>query len=137
MLQGHVEIVTRVFEAWNEGSLEDVMPFVAADIVWLEVEGVPGLHSTGTGVHGQAQVRSMLESLYETWEHYRLEPEEVRAVGKDRVVAVLREVARGRASGVEVASRWGYVITFRDGQLAHIEAHRNPDHALEAAGLSE
>ncbi len=54
MSQEHVEIVTRVFEAWNE---------------------------------------------------YRLEPEEVRAVGKDRVVAVLREVARGRASGIDVASR--------------------------------
>jgi len=135
MAQENVEIVTLVFEAWNEGNLEDVLPFVADGIEWLEVEGVPD--STGAEVHGQAQVRSMLESLYETWEHYRLEPEEVRAVGEDRVVAVLREVARGRASGVDVASRWGYVITFRDGQLARVEAYRNPDHALEAAGLSE
>jgi len=135
MSQENVEIVTLVFEAWNEGSLEDVLPFVDAGIEWLEVEGVPD--STGTEIHGQAQVRSMLESLYETWEHYRLEPEEIRAVGKDRVVAVLREVARGRASGVDVASRWGYVITFRDGQLARVEAYRDPDHALEAAALTE
>jgi ketosteroid isomerase-like protein len=133
MSQTNVEIVTRVFAAWNEGNLEDVLPFVAAGIEWLEVEGVPD--STGAEVHGKAQVRSMLESLYDTWQHYRLEPEEVRAVGEDRVVAVLREVARGRASGVDVASRWGYVITLCDGQLARVEAYRNPDHALEAAGL--
>lgn len=135
MPQGNEEIVTRVFEAWNEGDLEDVLPFVAEGIEWLEVEGVPD--STGAEVHGRAQVRSMLESLYETWEHYRLEPEEVRAVGEDRVVAVLREVARGRASGIDVASRWGYVITFRDGQVARVEAYRDPDHALKAAGMSE
>ncbi len=135
MSQENVEIVRRVFEAWNEGNLEDVMPFVATGVEWLEVEGVPD--STGAEIHGQAQVRSMLESLYDTWQHYRLEPEEVRAVGVDRVVAVLREVARGRASGVDVASRWGYIISFRDGKLARVEAYRNPDHALVAAGLAE
>lgn len=129
------EIATRLFDAWNEGDLEDVMPLVAAGIEWLEVGGVPD--KTGAEIHGQAQVRSMLESLYETWQHYRLEPEEVRAVGDDRVVAVLLEVARGRASGVDVASRWGYLMTFRDGQVARVEAYRDPDQALEAAGLSK
>ncbi len=135
MPKDNVEIVTLVFEAWNDGDLEDVLPFVADGIEWLEVEGVPD--STGAEVHGKAQVYSMLESLYETWEHYRLEPEGIRAVGEDQVVAVLLEVARGRASGIDVASRWGYLITFRDGQLARVEAYRNPDDALDAAGLSE
>ena len=135
MSQGNVKVVEHVFEAWNEGNLEDVLPFVAEGVEWLEVEGVPD--SSGAEVHGKAEVRSMLESLYETWQHYRLEPESIRAVGKDQVVAVLLEVARGRASGVDVASRWGYLTTFRDGQVARIEAYRNPDRALEAAGLSE
>ena len=135
MSQENVEIVSAVFDAWNEGSLETVLPFVAEGIEWLEVEGRP--ESAGLEVRGKARVRSMLESLYETWQRYRLEPEEVQAVGDDRVVAVLREVARGRASGVDVESRWGYVITFRDGKLGRVEAYRNPDHALEAAGLRE
>jgi len=47
MSQENVEIVTLVFEAWNEGSLEDVLPFVDAGIEWLEVEGV----ADSTGHH--------------------------------------------------------------------------------------
>jgi len=136
MSRENVEIVKRVFNAWNEGTLEDVLPFVADGLEWLEMEGGQ-IDNTGAEVRGKAQVVSMLESLYETWQLYRLEPEDVRAAGEDRVVAVLREVARGRASGVDVTSRWGYLITFRDGQLARVEAYRNPDQALEAVGLSE
>src|SRR5687768_17613642 len=104
MSQENVKIVTALFDAWNDGSLDYVLPFAAEGIEWLEVEGVPD--AVGSEVRGRAEVRSMLESLYETWQQYRLEPEEVRAVGDDRVVAVLREVARGRASGVEVTGRW-------------------------------
>ena len=63
--------------------------------------------------------------------------QEVRPIGDDRVLAILREVARGRTSGVEVESRWGYVITLRDGRLARVEAYRDPARALEAAGLGE
>ncbi len=105
-------------------------------IEWLEVEGGQ-IDNTGPETQGKAQVASMLEMLFETWEHYRLEPQDIRAVGEDRVVAVLLEVARGRASGIDVASRWGYLITIRDEKLTRVEAYRNPDQALEAAGLSE
>lgn len=143
--ESNVEIVERIFSAWNQGTLEDVLPFVAEGIEWFEVEAVPmgtvpasrRSDTTGTEVQGKTEVVSMLESLYDTWEHYRLEPEKVQAVDEERVLAVLREVARGRASGVEVASRWGYLFTFRDDKVARIEAYRNPDDAFAAAGLRE
>jgi ketosteroid isomerase-like protein len=47
---------------------------------------------------------------------------------------VVREVARGRSSGLEVDSRWGYVITIRAGRIAQVEAYRDPRQALEAIG---
>jgi len=136
MSQENVELVKAAFDAWNDGKLEDVLPFVAEDIEWLEVEGRPEVGMEGE-VRGSETVRSMLESLFETWETYRLEPEQVRDLGGDRVIAVMRESARGRASGAEVASRWGYLLTIRDGKLARVEAYRDPKRALEAAGLSE
>jgi ketosteroid isomerase-like protein len=135
MSRENVEIVGSVFEAWNDGSLEDVLPFAAEGIEWVEVEGLPGIE--GGDFRGKARVRSMLESLLDTWEHYRLEPEDVRAVGDDRVIAVLREVGRGRLSGAPAESRWGYVVTVRDGKVSRVEAYRNPQDALEAVGLSE
>jgi ketosteroid isomerase-like protein len=74
--------------------------------------------------------------LFDTWQQYRLEAQRVEAVG-DRIVAVVREVARGRTSGAEVGSLWGYVITVRDGKIVRVEAHRDPTEALEAVGLRE
>jgi ketosteroid isomerase-like protein len=136
MSQENVELVRSVFDAWNRGELGDVLPFVAEDIEWLEIEGLPDAMA-GEEIRGSESVRSMLESLFDVWESYRLEPEVVRAVGDNRVFAVLREVARGRVSGAEVAGRWGYVIEIRDGKVARVEAYRNAERALEAAGLSE
>jgi len=48
------------------------------------------------------------------------------------VLAIVREVARGRTSGLEVESRWGYVITVRAGRIARVEAYRDPRQALVA-----
>ena len=136
MSEENVDLVKATFDAWNDGKLEDVLPFVVEDIEWLEVEGRPEAGVEGE-VQGRNAVRSMLESLFDAWESYRLEPEEIRDLGGDRVFAVLREVARGLTSGAEVASRWGYIVTIRDGKLARVEAYRNPERAVEAAGLSE
>jgi ketosteroid isomerase-like protein len=63
-----------------------------------------------------------------------LDVEQLHDLG-DRVVAIVREVARGRASGVEVDGRWGYLITVRDGEMTRIEAYRDAAVALEVAGL--
>jgi ketosteroid isomerase-like protein len=56
---------------------------------------------------------------------------------KGRVLAILREIGRGRASGLEVEGRWGYVVTVRDGKIERVEAYRDPRAALDAAGVSE
>jgi ketosteroid isomerase-like protein len=52
-------------------------------------------------------------------------------------VVVVREVARGRTSGVEVDGRWGYLITVENGQLVRIEAYRDAALALQMAGVRE
>jgi ketosteroid isomerase-like protein len=136
MSRENVELLRTLLDAWNHGDLEEVRSFMAEGIEWLEVEGRPE-RATGEEVRGRDAVHSGLEELFETWQHYRLEPEEVRDVGNDRVVAVVREVARGRLSGAELASRWGYVVTIRDGKLVRVEAYRDPAHALDSVGRRE
>lgn len=132
MSRRNVELLRALFDAWNEGDLEEVRSFMAEGIEWLEVEG----RIEREEVRGRDAVHSGLEELFETWQHYRLEPEEVRDVGDERVVAVVREVARGRLSGAELASRWGYVVTIRDQKLARVEAYRDPSRALESVGAA-
>jgi ketosteroid isomerase-like protein len=136
MSQENVEIVRAVIDAWNSGEFEALVPYMAEGIEWLEVGG---LHETPAGgeVRGRDNVQSGFESLSEAWQSYRLEPEEVREAGQDRIFAVLREAARGRASGLEVSGRWGYVVTLQDRKLTRVEAYRDPEEAREAAGLSE
>ena len=94
---------------------------------WLEPEGAE--------VRGREPLRRNLAGLLDAWESYRLELVEVHDAG-DRVVAVVRELARGRASGVEVGSLWGYLITVTYGRLG-LGSRRScePALALAAAGL--
>jgi ketosteroid isomerase-like protein len=133
--QANVELVRAMLDSWNDGGPEDLVRFLAEEHEWLEVDGRP--EAPAGARRGRDAAESSLSALFEAWGSYRLEPEEVRDVGEDRVVAIVREVARGRASGVEVASRWGYVITVRDEEIVRVAAYRDADKALEAAGVRD
>lgn len=132
MARDDVEVVRAVLDAWNESRLESVSHLISDDITWLEVEG--RLESAGSELEGRGNVLAGMDS--EVWRSYRLEPETVVEL-KGRVLAILREIGRGRASGLEVEGRWGYVVTVRDGKIERVEAYRDPRAALDAAGVSE
>jgi ketosteroid isomerase-like protein len=101
------------------------------DVAWLEVAGRP--EGAPVERHGRDRMRRSLESLFDAWESYHLEVERIEDVG-DRILAVVREVARGRASGMEIDSRWGYLITVEGGMIVRIEAYRDAAMALQVAG---
>jgi uncharacterized protein len=130
----NLELVQSAFEAWNRGDLEGFAEHAAEDVAWVEVTGRPD--ALASERRGRAQMREGLGALFDAFESYHLDLRELHDLG-DRVVAIVREVARGRASGVEIDGRWGYVITLRDGEMVRIEAYRDPDLALEATGLGE
>ena len=125
-----VALIESAFEAWNRGDIARFADHTAEDVVWVEVSGRP--EGPGGERHGRGRLRRSLEELFEAWESYSLELEQVEPAG-DRVLALVRERARGRTSGVEVDSRWGYLITVKDGQIARVEAYRDPEQAVEAA----
>jgi ketosteroid isomerase-like protein len=66
---------------------------------------------------GRDEVVRNFREFTASFEYYRFEIEEVRDAGGDKVMAVLREQARGKASGLEVDRRSGWVTTFRDGRV--------------------
>jgi ketosteroid isomerase-like protein len=128
-----VELVRSAFEAWNSGDIDEFAELAAEDIAWLEVSGRPEGGSSER--LGRDRLRRSLESLFDAWESYHLEVERIEEVG-DRVVAVVREVARGRSSGLEVDGRWGYLVSVEDGLIVRIEAYRDAGQALRVAGLA-
>jgi ketosteroid isomerase-like protein len=128
-----VELVKSAFEAWNRGDIAAFVGHTAEEVAWLEVAGRP--EGGATERLGRDRLQRSLESLFDAWESYRIEVERIEQIG-DRVVAVVREVAKGRSSGVEVDGRWGYLITAEDGLLVRIEAYRDAAQALQTAGLA-
>jgi ketosteroid isomerase-like protein len=134
MSRENVELVESAFDAWNRGQIDVFADHVAENVAWLEVSGRP--EGGRTELFGRDRLRRSLRSLFEAWESYRLEVEQVHDL-RDRVVAIVREIARGRASGVEVDSRWGYLITVEERQIVRVEAYRDAARALQMAGIGE
>jgi uncharacterized protein len=127
-----VELVKSAFETWNRGEIDAFVDYTSEDVAWVEVSGRP--EGGATERVGRERLRQGLKSLFDAWETYYIDAERIEEVG-DRIVAIVREVARGRASGVEVDGRWGYLITVENGEMVRVEAYRDAAQALRAAGV--
>ena len=88
------------------------------------MEGSPGVGRVLPGLDGR--VRGVLDSV-----RARID------AGDDRVVAIYRQRATGKGSGVSVEWLGGMVIELRDGRAIRTTNYPEPAEALEAAGLSE
>jgi ketosteroid isomerase-like protein len=78
---------------------------------------------------GHEQVRHYVEDWLATFESLRLELEDPAEVA-DRVVAVVRGHGRGRASGLQLDSRFCQVWTVRDGTAVAMEEYATREQAL-------
>jgi len=70
----------------------------------------------------------------DTWDDWEFEVEELLDAG-ERVVAIVRQRGRSKATGVSVEMHFAQVWTLRDGKQIRMEMYSNPEEALEAAGL--
>jgi uncharacterized protein len=132
--KANVELVRSAFEAWNRGALDEFADHAAEDVAWVEVSGRP--EGPAGERRGRERMRASLGTLFEAFDSYHLDVEQIHDLG-DRVVAVVREVARGRTSGLEIDGRWGYLVTVEDGRMTRIEAYRDAHAALQVAGVGE
>jgi ketosteroid isomerase-like protein len=128
-----VDAFRGVIEAINEGDPDAGFDLFDAELEFREDPKFP----EATVYRGRDEVVRNFREFTASFEHYRFEIEDVRDAGGDKVMAVLREQARGKASGLEVDRRSGWVTTFRDGRVLSFEIYLDPADALEAAGLRE
>jgi ketosteroid isomerase-like protein len=91
----------------------------------------PGVYERYDGIHRWQQ------EVGDVWESYRLEPEGF-VDGDDVVVAITRERARGKGSGVEVDRQVTFLCRLRDHRVSEIRFYiEDRDRALRDAGLHE
>ena len=133
MSRENVEVVRRVYEAWNEG---DFPAFFGAMDPEIELVLPESGMNAGTR-RGRRGMRQLMESYVESFEDFQVEPEEFFEAG-DQVVAFVRNSGRGRASGIETANRPAHLLTLRGGKILRLEVfpERERHAALEAVGLS-
>jgi ketosteroid isomerase-like protein len=71
------------------------------------------------------------------WEEFRIECDDVRALGDDRVLAFTHYSGRGRSSGFELDQDGADLHRFRGGMVVEYRIFLDRARALAAAGLAE
>ena len=133
MSQENVEITRRAYEHFIETG--DVPAELYDSDYVLDMSGFRGWpeRQTYRGVEG---LRAFLADWLEPWDDYEFEVEELRDT-EDKVVAIVRQRGRSKATGVPVEMHLAHVITLRAGRFIRLEMYSTPDQGLEAAGLRE
>jgi len=123
----NVEALRRGYEALNRGELSEVRALLHPDLVWQE-----DLASPEAGAHpGSASFQRFLRSWLESFDDFRIEPEEIIEDG-DRLIALVHQSGKGRTSGVGVEVRIAHVWTVEDGRAVRWRSYPSRERALES-----
>ena len=132
MSRENVETLRRGLEAFNRSDVEGALEVLDAEVEWYPA--VQPMLGERTVYRGHQGVRDMFRNMDEVYLEFRIEDTEFRDLG-DRVVATCRIRARGKHSGAESDSPFGYLFDFRNGNVVRVRSFLDPREALEAAGL--
>jgi ketosteroid isomerase-like protein len=124
----NLERVKQGFAAHNRGDLDALVDFYDPEAVFETL--LLGTH------HGNEAIRLIYEENQKTLAGYDVVPVELIDAG-DKVVAVVKMVGAGAASGIALDEGFAFVFTLRDGRCVREQAFRNREEAVEAAGLRE
>jgi ketosteroid isomerase-like protein len=128
MSQENVEIIRRGYGHYlATGELR-----APADLVWdVSRLGWPD-QQIYTGLEGAMQFNAEWADAWDGWE---LEVEDYLDAG-ERVVVIINQRGRAKATGIPVDMRFAQVWSFRDGQAIRMQMYASTDDALDAVGLS-
>jgi ketosteroid isomerase-like protein len=117
-------------EAWTQGK---DMSLLDPEVEYEDTTLPDHVGETYRGHKGVARATARWTDAYEA---FSIELERIVGAG-DTLVSIHRVRARARHTGIEAEGPVAYVWTFRGGKVIRFESFREPDQALEAAGLSE
>jgi uncharacterized protein len=133
MSQETVELARQVMDALSRRDLEGLIAFADPEIEWHSFFAELG---EGGVYRGHDGTRRYINDLNDAWEIVRADVDDGVGVG-GVVVLIGRIHYRGKGSGAETESPAGWMLKFRNGKVLRFRAFREPEQALEAAGLRE
>ena len=129
MSQENVEIVRSGYEHFAATGKTRAHP----DLVWdVSNLGWPD-QQVYSGCEGADQFMAEWRAAWDDWE---MEPAEFLDAG-ERVVVIVNQRGRSKATGIPVEMRFAQVWTLRNGQGIKMELYASVEEALDAAGLLE
>jgi ketosteroid isomerase-like protein len=131
MSQENVELVGRAYEHFRlAGDFSEEL--IHPDYVW-DLSHYTGWPEQQT-YHGIDGARRFMTEWIDAWDDWEWQVESLHGAG-DKVVSVLRQGGRSKATGVRVEMRFAQLFTLRAGKQIRMEMYDDPDEALAAAGV--
>lgn len=124
MSEENVELVRRIYEAWEQE--ESARDFIAEDIEYV--------NPSYAVEPGTRRGRKSFRVIRDTYEDFQIRVERYVDAGEE-VVVLAQYKASGPGSGVPVSGEHGYVWTVRGGQAVRFQWFQSHREALEAAGI--
>ena len=134
MSQENVDIIRKIFAAFDRGDIEAVLSLCDEDITITQPAEVPGINRQQRGHQGVLEAFAVWP---EQWDDFRIEVLGLTAAPADKVITNIRTLGRGKQSGVEVDMEFSFVFTVRNQKIIEWQLFLREDQALEAAGLQE
>ncbi len=133
MSQENVEVIRRVFEAFNRRDWAAWESHHHAEVEWHDPPELPdaGIH------HGVGDIRRLFDELLETGDEWHVQVDEIESVGQDRVLMRGRSVLIGRVSRIPLEDPLFQLFELEDRRVCRVQTFRSTNEALEAAGLNE
>ncbi len=134
MSRENVELVRRVHEAFNQGGMEALLPFLSREVEWRDIPGQPD--GVGVTYGHEGALHAARNWLSAFGEGYRTEIAEVHDRG-DEIVVVERNTGRGAESGVEIEHELASVWTIKEGSILRVRWYSKREEALGAVSQPE
>lgn len=132
MSEENVEIVRRVYEAFNERDVDEAVELVSPGFSFQSEFDV----LSGRRYQGRAGFRKYFQDIADAWAEFDVELDEIETFG-DAVIVAYRERAIGRGSGLEVNAHGYELWRVQHGQVVSKQNYASKEQAFEAAGLSK
>ena len=137
MSRENVETIRRLYDAWLADDYETV--YAAYD---PEIRLNPDPEASWVGIGdnyvGHAGISRYMAAVYEAFEDYRPEIEDILDVGEGRVLTLAIEHGRGRGSGAEVeANQTAHLWTLSKGKAVQLDLFLDRERAFKVVGLGE
>ena len=126
----NLEVLRQVFAAISEGRHDEMVGFMADDLVFELPFGSAGMPSR---FEGKERFRALQASVFPLFSGFQIELQEVYpTLDPEALVAEYRSDATVVASGSEYQNRYIGVLRFHDGKIAFWREFHNPEVATAA-----